>query len=155
MILDRLEQAEQYFALHPGFPAAFEFLSEADFTKMTSGRHLIDGERLFVIAGIDPGRGHSGARLEAHQKYIDIQLTLAGDEEIGWKPVSGCHPVSAYQPEKDLQLFMDKPETWLAVRPGSFGIFFPQDAHAPLGGEGRLHKGVVKVAVDWVAVDWA
>jgi beta-galactosidase beta subunit len=38
--------------------------------------------------------------------------------------------------------------TWVAVPPGSFAIFFPHDAHAPLGGEGRVKKAVVKVASD-------
>jgi beta-galactosidase beta subunit len=33
------------------------------------------------------------------------------------------------------------------LQPGSFAIFFPEDAHAPLSSTGRVHKIVVKVAV--------
>jgi beta-galactosidase beta subunit len=34
------------------------------------------------------------------------------------------------------------------VPAGHFAIFFPEDAHAPLAGEGHLVKAVVKVAVE-------
>jgi biofilm protein TabA len=37
----------------------------------------------------------------------------------------------------------------VATPPGTFAIFFPEDAHAPMAGEGLIHKVVVKVAVDW------
>ncbi len=47
--------------------------------------------------------------------------------------------------------FADRPETWFAVKPGSFAIFYPQDAHAPLAGTGETRKAVMKVAVDWPA----
>jgi len=45
-------------------------------------------------------------------------------------------------------LFADQPSTFVSVPPGSFTIFFPHDAHAPLAGPGRLKKAVVKVAVE-------
>jgi biofilm protein TabA len=37
----------------------------------------------------------------------------------------------------------------VTIPQGSFGIFYPEDAHAPMGSDGPLHKVVVKVAVDW------
>jgi beta-galactosidase beta subunit len=37
----------------------------------------------------------------------------------------------------------------VTVAPGSFGIFFPEDAHAPAAADGPIHKVVLKVAVDW------
>jgi hypothetical protein len=42
-------------------------------------------------------------------------------------------------------------EAWITVPPGSFTIFFPDDAHAPMGAEigCEFLKAVMKVAVDW------
>jgi biofilm protein TabA len=54
-----------------------------------------------------------------------------------------------YTAEREVMLFADRPETWFVVKPGSFTIFYPQDAHAPLAGSGETRKAVMKVAVDW------
>ena len=45
--------------------------------------------------------------------------------------------------------FGDKPDLWFSLPPGSFAIFFPSDAHAPLAGAGKTMKAVVKIAVKW------
>jgi biofilm protein TabA len=54
-----------------------------------------------------------------------------------------------FLPEKDYEFFTDEPQAWIRVCAGNFVIFFPEDAHAPLCGEGQVHKVVLKVAVDY------
>ena len=148
MILDTVAHAAGYAGLHPGFAGAFDFLSQADWTALAPGRHDIDGDRLFVLVQEHDGLGNDGARLEAHRAYIDIQFTIDGAEQIGWMPVARCRQMaSAFDEARDIVFFDDRPMTWVAVPPGGFAIFFPHDAHAPLGGEGRLKKAVVKIAV--------
>lgn len=162
MILDRLTNGRQYVALHPGFAAAFETLADPRTAMLPVGRHTIDGERLAIIVGRDPGRGREGARLEAHRRFIDIQLTVSGQEEIGWLPLADClaptptgellaasYGDEPYDAGRDIAFYSARPETWLALPSGTFAIFFPDDAHAPLAGEGEIVKVVAKVAVDW------
>ena len=147
MILDQLANAACYHDLNPLLPRAFEFLHTTDLAALADGRLEIDGENLFALVAHDPGRGRGGAKLEAHRKYIDIQLVLSGQEEIGWKPRQACAEVTMpYDDARDLMLFGDSPELWLPLTPGNFAIFLPEDAHAPLGGTGPLHKVVIKVA---------
>ena len=151
MILDQLSEASRYTAIHPGFAAAFEFLRTANLAEMSAGRHEIDGDRLYVVMNRQPGRGRTGAKLEVHRRYIDIQFGIAGTDDIAWKALPDCaQPAAPFDEQKDVGFFQDVPQTWLVVPPGSFAIFFPQDVHAPLGGTGDLVKAVVKVAVDWV-----
>jgi biofilm protein TabA len=148
MILDTLSESARYAALHSLFPRAFEFLAKTNLGSLVAGRHEIDGDRLFVIVDHKDGRGRNGARLEAHRKYIDIQYTFEGMEEIGWSPLAACRPPSGgFDEAKDIAFFDDRPATWLSVPPSLFAIFFPDDAHAPLGGRGLLKKAIVKVAV--------
>jgi YhcH/YjgK/YiaL family protein len=148
VILDSLGQAYRYAGLRAGFARAFAYLIATDLRSLTPGRHPIDGERLFVLIDRQDGRGREGARLEAHHRYIDIQLTIDGDEEIGWRAIAGCkQPAGAFDAEKDIGYFDDRPDTWLSVPSGHFTIFFPDDAHAPLGGRGPIRKAVVKVAM--------
>ena len=151
MILDRLENAELYYPLNPGFAAACEYLRKTDFSQLAHGRHEVDGDRLFVMINRVTGRGRERAKLESHRRYIDIQFTIAGPDEIGWRPVSECQQILVpYDSQTDMVLFGDKSDVWVAVPPESFAIFFPGDAHAPLGAPKNIElvKAVMKVAVD-------
>jgi len=152
MILDRLENAERYFPLHAGFQQACDYLRRTDFTRMTAGKHAVDGDKLYLMLNQGKGRGRRDVKLEAHRQYIDIQFTIVGPDEIGWKPIKACtHIDTPYDAQRDYALFADPPEAWIAVPPGSFTIFFPEDAHAPMGAatDCDLLKAVMKVAVKW------
>jgi len=148
MIVDTLDQCDRYRRLHAGFAAAFDFATFRDLAALAPGRHHIDGDRLYVSIDPTEGRGRGGARLESHRRYIDIQLTLDGDEEIGWRPLSQCRaPAVPYDDQRDIRFYDDPPDSWVAVPRGRFAIFFPDDAHAPLGGTGLLKKAIFKIAV--------
>jgi YhcH/YjgK/YiaL family protein len=149
MILDALQHVGRYASLHPGFGRAFEFLRRTDLASLPSGRHPIDGERLFASLDRTTGRGRDRARLEVHRRYIDVQFTIDGNEEIGWLPLGACaRPASPFDENKDVGFFEDRPRSWLHLPPGCFAIFFPEDAHAPLAASGELSKAIVKIAVD-------
>ncbi|OHB80314.1 MAG: hypothetical protein A2Z25_06155 [Planctomycetes bacterium RBG_16_55_9] len=148
MILDRLENAKKYYNIHPGFEKAFAFLRQSGLAELPADRYEIDGERIFCIISKGPGRSRAEAKLEAHRKYIDIQYIIGETDEMGWKPTAGCKIVdTAYDAEKDIAFFKDEPESWTQVPAGSFVIFFPEDAHAPLVSGGEIHKAVLKVIV--------
>jgi biofilm protein TabA len=147
MILDAFAEWRRYATIHPGFTVAFEFLERTYLASLPPGRQSIDGDHVYVLIDDREGRGREGARLEAHRSYIDVQLTIEGNEEIGWRPLTDCRRAGEFDEGKDIGFFDDRPETWLAVPRGYFAIFFPADAHAPLGGRGALKKAIVKVAV--------
>lgn len=147
MILDTLLHAGRYSGLHPAFARAFGFLNTADLESLAPGRHDIDGDRMYVSIDHQVGRGRDGARLEAHRRYIDIQFTIDGDEEIGWSPLEACPTAAPYDAARDIRFFDSRPQVWLAVPAGTFAIFFPEDAHAPLAGHGLLRKAIVKIQV--------
>jgi biofilm protein TabA len=147
MIVDTFAQRDRYRLLHPGFAAAFDFAGSHDLGALAPGRHAIDGERLFVSIDHIEGRGRTGARLESHRRYIDIQLGIEGAEEIGWRPLADCRsPSGRFDEDRDIGFYDDLPESWVTVPPGRFAIFFPADAHAPLGGIGWLKKAIFKIA---------
>ena len=148
MIVDQISYADRYSALHKKFPVGFAFLEQRNLAELPEGRHHIDGDMVYAIVSRDEGRGKEESPLEAHRRYIDIQFVVDGDETIGWLPKSHCHRVSApYDNDHDIEFFYDRPDTWLSISNGSFAIFFPDDAHAPLAGSGTVHKVVIKVAV--------
>lgn len=149
MILSALSQSERYDSLHPLFRRAFDHIRTTDFFALAPGRYNIVGEDLVAIVEQVPGKTKAMARLEAHRRYIDIQLVLEGDEQMGWKPLADCfNPVSEHSEEKDIRFFHDAPASWVAVPPDHFCIFFPEDAHAPLVASGMVRKVIFKVAVE-------
>ncbi|MFZ2541436.1 MAG: YhcH/YjgK/YiaL family protein [Gallionella sp.] len=148
MIFSTLSQSNRYTVLHPQFQIAFEYIRSTDMMSLAPGQYPIHGDGLFAIVEHMPGRTRAVAKLECHRRYIDIQLVLEGVDEMGWKPLADCHkPVSDYQTEQDIQFFHDAPATWIAAPTGAFCIFFPEDAHAPLVGEGIIRKVIFKIAV--------
>jgi beta-galactosidase beta subunit len=44
-------------------------------------------------------------------------------------------------------LYSDTPDTYFSLKDGQFVIFFPEDVHAPMLGEGLIKKLVVKIPV--------
>ncbi len=150
MILDRIENAERYFSLHPRFRQSFEFLRRKDLPTVPDGRLEIDGERLWVNMAHWKGEGREGAqaRVEAHKKHIDIHFPISGPEDIGFR-TGRCKQISKpYDSVKDMEFFTDPVDEWLLLPVGWFAIFFPTEAHAPEAVHGELHKATVKILTD-------
>ena len=150
MILDVVANEERLKQLHPGFGPALQYLRRTNLGQLPEGRQEIDGSRLYAVVIRGQGKGQKGAKLEVHRRYIDIQYSISGSDVIGWKPVATCHdPEQPYDEQKDLQFFRDGADSWVTIPQGGFGIYFPEDAHAPAAADGPIHKVVVKVALDW------
>jgi len=149
MVVDHIENAERYYLLHPAFAEAFDFLRQHYSSDLQPGRHEVDGERIYMMSVRGNGQGHNETVMEAHRKYIDIHLTLEGIDEIGWKPRAHCAKRhTEYEAEGDCELFKDESEWWTPLPAGTFAIYFPEDAHAPMVGQGFVRKLVAKIAVD-------
>ena len=150
MIFDSLTHSRRYLPLHPGFEAGFNFLKDHSTGQLKDGKNEIDGERLFALGMATEGKGQENAVFETHRKYIDIQFTVSGCDTIGWNEQASCSPdPNGYNTDKDVEFYTDRPTLWIPVSSGRFAIFYPEDAHAPLGTDTFVHKIVIKIAVDW------
>lgn len=148
MILDVIDNMLQYLPLGKGFEKAIEFLSRQDLSLLPAGKYEIDGNRIYAMVSKSAGRCKENALLEAHEQYIDIQVVLAGTDDMGWKSKTlCCKPSVDYDQQRDVQFFADEPDVWLSVRSGSFAIFFPEDAHMPTISSEQIHKVIVKIAI--------
>jgi biofilm protein TabA len=147
MIIDTIQNAHKYFSVHPLFAKAFEYIQQTDLANASDGKSDI-AESLKAIISNAPGKTKETSlqKFECHNKNIDIQLCIKGVETIGWKPREKCtSPKGEYNDEKDVLFFDDAPDTYFQLSDGQFAIFFPEDVHAPMIGEGEIKKLVIKV----------
>ncbi len=146
MILDTVRDLGRYEGLHPLFPRAFSLIAGGGLARLPLGRHELEGSRLYVNIGHERRRPPALSPLEAHRKYIDIHVPLHGSDRIGWKPLVDCVQLrKLYDAASDVVFFSDEPAQWFTLAPGCVAVFFPEDVHAPLAGEGTILKAVFKV----------
>lgn len=133
---------------NPNYLKALDYIENTDLNELELGKHFIDGDNLFVNIVDSQLKTPEQARLEVHDVYIDIQVPLSMPENFGVKPRRECaEPDGEFNTEKDILFFKDKDWTTVTVKPGEAITFDPETAHAPLIGEGTIHKAIFKVKV--------
>ena len=149
MIIDTLANASKYFGLHPSFAKAFGYINQNDVTTLTDGIYETpEGLKVIVNTGMGKTAEASLAKFECHDKNIDIQLCVKGLETMAWKPREKClTPNGEYNPDKDVRFFSDAPDMSFQLTDGQFAVFFPEDVHAPMIGDGEIKKVVIKVKI--------
>ena len=147
MIFDKIENLKNYAELAPEvFEKVSAFLGTLD-ANSPDGRTELMGADLYAMVQRYNTHLHIPEKLENHEKYIDIQLLLDGEEIIYYSPVEGCKVTVPYDETKDCAFFYAEKEgmTALELKPGNFAVFLPIEGHAP--GCGDPDKAVVKVVI--------
>jgi biofilm protein TabA len=151
MIIDTLKNADKYASLHPLFAKAFDYLEENNLAKLPDGTvEIAEGLKVIISNKAGKSKQTSLEKFECHQQNIDIQVCVKGTETIGWKPLENCNsPKGKFNPEKDVQFFLDEPETYFQLHDQQFVIFYPEDVHAPMIGkdDDLIKKIVFKVKI--------
>lgn len=150
MIIDSIENAAKYSCVYPLFTTAFKYIGTVDAEAIEPGKYEIQGEELKAIVSDGAGKTKEAAlaKFECHQQHIDIQFCIKGTETIGWKSRASCvQPKGDYDAEKDVTFYNDEPDMYFQLRDNQFAIFFPEDVHAPMIGEGSIKKMVIKVKI--------
>jgi biofilm protein TabA len=150
MIVDSLSNAKKYFCIHPLFASAFEYIQSHEPEIIEPGKYDIYENELKAIVSNNVGKTieASTSTFECHDKHIDIQLCVKGREKIGWKPRATCvQQKEEYNPTTDVSFYNDAPDMYFQLTDNQFAIFFPEDVHAPMIGEGNIKKIIIKVKI--------
>ena len=149
MIIDSLANASKYYSIHPLFKEAFDYIAKTDLANAPDGKlDIAPGLKAIFSNAAGKTKEASLSKFECHNKNIDIQLCINGEETIGWKPRAKCVKDNGdYNDEKDVQFYLDDPDTFFQLSDLQFAIFFPEDVHAPMIGEGTIKKLVIKVSI--------
>ena len=152
MIYDRFENLNLY--CQPGTRLHRALVYAQDVARTAAdGRTEIDGDRLYVSVSTYHTGSRGERRFEAHKKYIDVQVVLEGEERIDVSLEKDLPVLEAYDEKREV-MFLVPPKEFalLAMKPGCFAVFYPEDVHRPgcnLRSKRRVRKLVVKVQVEW------
>jgi YhcH/YjgK/YiaL family protein len=130
---DAMEFYFQYARNREYWDKALAWLRDTDPEQILAGKYKLLGDQVYVLVSEGPTKDLKDARWEAHQKYIDIQYVASGKEKIGVAPLSKAVGIEPFSVEKDIGFF-EIPESdcrYSLAEPGTFFVFFPQDAHRP------------------------
>ena len=150
MIFDTISHLPQYI------PSDVWKMLESFIVQLSShtpdGKFWIKEPDIFAQISSYQTKPHHEGRLEAHKKYVDLQILLSGSEIIDVTPLAELIPETDYDKENDIRFYKVSgvPVARLSMEPGGFALFFPQDAHCP---QLTPHTGVSSVKKVVIKVD--
>ena len=150
MIIDKLNNASKYYGLNQRVVQGLKYLQNQSKLGFEVGKHQLDGDKLIALVMEYETKELTGALLEAHRKYIDIQYIIQGSERIGVRFIDGLETAIEYDRVKDIAFYHGSSDL-ITINEGTFAIFTPDDAHMPnimLAEPALVKKVVVKVLVD-------
>ena len=149
--VNQKEFARLYYENTERWNKAFQFLSEQNLAELKTGRYELEGTELFVNVDEYVSRNEEDVLFEAHKKYADIQVVVSGEEKIGVLPLKNTTVSIPYDEEKDIMFLTTEEENYCIAEPGTFFLFFPEDAHRPTVKAAEnipVRKVVVKVMIN-------
>ena len=135
-------------AENPIFGAVFNFLTAKPLDELAriSGKVDLLGDDAFLNFSKNVLKMRGEAKLEAHDKYIDLQLVLNGREKIGVRARGECRDIIDDRlAQNDVVFFGEEFDEVVEVGAGQYVVLYPDCAHAPCVGEGEDCKCVAKI----------
>lgn len=149
MVFDGIHNAEIYYGLGDGIKKALQFIKDTDFETMEAGKIEIDGENIYAILSKYNTKDPDDGKWEAHQKYVDVQYIVSGNEDFGFVNIDYLDEATEYDEENDVQFFEGEGD-YIQLHEEEFVILYPHDVHMPclsIEKSEEVLKVVVKVRV--------
>lgn len=146
MIVSNLENSFRIEELNPLFKKLFDYVKSHDLLHEELGKVTINGDDLFINNVAPECVDQENQKLEVHRRYLDVHILLEGKERIGWKPLENCVELEQeYDEVGDCALYNEPASAYVDLLPGQFVVVYPEDAHAPVIGNGKIRKLIAKV----------
>ncbi len=153
MIKDNIRNAKLYENAHPSFKKAFKIILDTPYDAENGTEEFENVKR--IVQTYETFKPEE-KRMEAHEKYIDIQYVASGREKFFFADKSFLKISKPYDAQKDVEFYdtadLEKsPKAESAtLEAGEFAIFFPDDAHKPSLNAGvrcKVKKILLKIPV--------
>lgn len=127
MILAKNQDALQYLGCNPNLDAALRRLS-LGLDGLEPGHYDMDGDNVWLNCFDYETIPEEESFYESHERFGDIHIMLRGAEKVC---ISHPAELEEYEriPENDFIASRGEAEHTLILRPGTFLVVFPGDAH--------------------------
>ena len=88
MIVTTFEDSKRYASISPKLEKAFVWLNSHNRMELPQGRTDIEGDEIYINRSSFTSKPREEARWEIHHHYLDIQMVLAGQEQMDVTPAS-------------------------------------------------------------------
>lgn len=146
--IDKKDFAVRYHKNPMRWEKALDFLRNQDLDSIAVGTHEIDGRDVYAIIQEYDTKNPEDAQYESHRVYTDLQYIIRGEELIGLTDLSTTSVKTPYDEEKDIAFYTSDAGEDHSAKPGTFFLFFPDDAHRPgmkVQDNAPVRKLVIKV----------
>lgn len=130
---------------------AIDYVKQHVTDATPTGKHDIDGSRLFYLVSDDMTQPFAERRAEYHARYLDIQIVLKGQEGMTFSTLPNGTPDTDWLADKDIAFLpAGEQEKTVVLSEGDFVVFYPGEVHKPLcvvGEAAPVRKVVVKLLV--------
>ncbi|HMM19933.1 MAG TPA: YhcH/YjgK/YiaL family protein [Selenomonadales bacterium] len=156
MILGHIDNISKELAFYPpAIKKGLAYLRAADFSGVSNGKHIIDGEKMHVVVSEYATSPVDDRKAETHERYIDVQYIIEGSEMMGFSSDGSGEVQENLLAEKDAVFYRNvRNEKFVQLEKGMFAIFFPWDIHRPgcmSQAPANVRKAVLKIAMEALA----
>ncbi|HEJ8429788.1 TPA: YhcH/YjgK/YiaL family protein [Klebsiella oxytoca] len=135
--------------LSPVLLEAVRLAVKAQPQQCEPGRYDLQGDDIYMNVMRFATQPAESKKAELHEKFIDIQILLEGEETIHYGVVDSARECETWHHEEDYRLCSTiADQQQVVLKPGMFAIFLPGEPHKPgvQGAESvEIKKTVIKV----------
>ena len=150
MIIDSIKNLDRYSYV-PNVKKAVDFLNSIDVLTVAPGKYDLGDGCKVNISEYETKETPEEVVLEAHREYLDIQLTVSGEENFVYQAIDLGEPHTAYNDVKDVEFFTAPWYNTVVLNGTNFALIFPNDLHAgsfTVDAPEKVKKFVFKLKID-------
>lgn len=154
MIVARNADAANYKGFSPLLDKALDLLTPEFLASVGTTTVHMDGEKLYATLNLFETAPESETFFESHKKYLDIHAVVKGEERLEIAdPKALTVDEGKSNPVGDFYAYSEKSAEHqnLILKPGTFLVAFPDDAHRCKGqvdGASQVEKVVFKILIE-------
>lgn len=126
MIFAKFEDAAEYCGIHPRLDKALALINDEFLGTVGTQTMHLEGDSLYVTRFDYETLPLEDTFYEAHRRYLDIHILLSGEERVD---ISHPDTLSQFEHKDDFYAYTGSAEQTVILRPGTFLVVFPGDAH--------------------------
>lgn len=128
MIFDTIENKDNYKSFDLLY-TALNYLSDMPKNELIPGSVTLIEDILLANPVKFISKQENVCLFEAHKRYIDLHYIVNGEEIISTANTSSLIQTTSYELEKDIAFYDGISDGKYLLKPGSFMVCWPNDAH--------------------------